>query len=100
MREIKKKGKVNRKYYPVILLLFAVFFLFQGKHADAAGNFVISKGVLTEYTGNSSRVTVPDNVKKLGASAFEGNKNITYVSLPGKVTEIGAQAFKDCKYLR
>ncbi len=74
--------------------------IIQGRQIKAASDFVISNGTLVEYTGNSSSVTVPSSVKKIGASAFEGNTTVTYVSLPNNLTEIGAQAFKDCTKLR
>lgn len=46
-----------------------------------------------------ARVTLPANTKKVGASAFEGDKGITCVEIPYGCTAIGANAFKDCTAL-
>lgn len=62
-----------------VLSLCMCLGIVQGKQTRAASDFVISNGTLIEYTGNSSNVTVPSSVKKIGASASEGNTTITYV---------------------
>lgn len=95
-----KKIKNECLLCTMLLFMCTASLMAHGKRAEAAGKFVISKGVLVEYKGNSSSVTLPSSVKKIGASAFEGNKKLKYVNIPGKVTEIGAQAFKDCTSLK
>lgn len=45
-----------------ILLFICTFSLtLNGKSAEAAGKFVISKGVLLEYRGSSSSITLPSS---------------------------------------
>ena len=97
VKTVLKKWKV---FCFVVVSLCVCVGIMNVKQAKAASEFVIDGGVLVEYTGNSSSVTVPGNVKKIGASAFEGNKKVTSVQLPKSVTEIKAQAFKGCTSLR
>ena len=59
---------------------------------------------ITSYKGTASAVAVPSTidgykVTKIGASAFENNKNLYSVTMPNSVTEIGTSAFNDCKNL-
>ena len=44
-------------------------------------------------------VVIADNVKLIGASAFEGCTNLSKATLGKGVTEIGSNAFKNCKKL-
>lgn len=67
-------------------------------------NYGASGGVLTEYTGNESSVTIPSSlgsskVTAIGAGAFSGNTNVRSVSIPSSVTQIGQEAFSDCTSL-
>lgn len=67
--------------------------------------FNVSDGVLSEYTGDESSVSIPSkvgssNVIAIGTGAFMGNTNITTVSIPSTVTRIGIEAFSDCTNLR
>ena len=41
-----------------------------GKTVSAAGDFVISNGVLTKYTGAGGEVDIPEEVITIGASVF------------------------------
>ncbi|MCC8161014.1 MAG: leucine-rich repeat protein, partial [Oscillospiraceae bacterium] len=69
--------------------------------------FVVEDGVLTEYTGTSVNVTVPETVDgqtitAIGASAFEiseNGENIESVTLPDTVTTIEEYAFCHCTSL-
>lgn len=67
-------------------------------------NYNASGGVLTEYTGNESSVTIPSSlgsskVTAIGAGAFSGNTNVRSISIPSSVTQIGQEAFSDCTSL-
>lgn len=63
-------------------------------------SFDIEDGVLYRYTGFSKNVRIPDNVKKVGAYAFSGNKAIEVIYLPDTVTSIGKGAFEHCENLK
>ena len=43
------------------------------------------------------RITLPEGVKKIGASAFEFCKSLTTLSLPSTVESVGKDAFINCK---
>lgn len=63
-----------------------------------------SGGVITEYTGNDTSVSIPstigsDTVTAIGSGAFAGNTDIKSVYLPSSVTQIGQEAFADCTSL-
>ncbi len=67
-------------------------------------NYGASGGVITEYTGNESNVSIPSKigsqtVTAIGAGAFSGNEDIKSVSLPSTVTQVGQEAFSDCTSL-
>lgn len=59
---------------------------------------VVGDGVLIDYNGTKTEVTIPDTVKYI-SSGFYGNDNITHVSIPNTVTCIGDVAFSHCMYL-
>lgn len=67
---------------------------------DVNDFLVVGDGILISYKGNSSKVTIPENVKKIGANVFEGHTEIVSVNIPYKVEEIGEEAFKGCTSLR
>lgn len=67
-------------------------------------NFGVSGGVITEYTGSDSSVSIPssigsDKVTAIGSGAFSGNTSVKSVSVPSSVTQIGQEAFADCTSL-
>ena len=63
-------------------------------------DFVIKNGVLTEYTGEGEeKVTIPNSVKEIGASAFSDCISLEYIVIPNSVTTIGSSAFDDCSRL-
>lgn len=63
-----------------------------------SNDFIISDtGILSEYTGSHTAITVPKKINnipvtKIGGDCFAGS-NIEYIELPETVTEIGYQAF-------
>ncbi|MCI8476793.1 MAG: leucine-rich repeat protein [Oscillospiraceae bacterium] len=64
-----------------------------------SSDFVIENGVLVEYTGSSTAVTVPAGVTVIGRHAFEEQRFITQITLPAGVTRIEEQAFQRCSSL-
>ena len=60
--------------------------------------FIIKNGVLTEYVGRKTDVTVPDGVTVIGEKAFF-MQNIRRVVLPEGVTAVMNSAFSFCREL-
>ena len=46
-----------------------------------------------------TKLTIGDNITKIGKYAFSGCKSLTSVTIPKSVTKIGNSAFEDCKSL-
>ncbi|MBR2672261.1 MAG: leucine-rich repeat protein [Oscillospiraceae bacterium] len=61
--------------------------------------FVIEGGTLKKYRGERTDVSIPDNITKIGVSAFSNCKGLISVSIPDGVKEIGAYAFEGCAAL-
>ncbi|MCB6547165.1 leucine-rich repeat domain-containing protein, partial [Blautia glucerasea] len=56
-------------------------------------DFIVVDGEVTGYTGDSTEVTIPEGVTKIGASAFKKSQ-IQKITIPAEVTEIGENAFQ------
>lgn len=66
--------------------------------------YSLSGGVIQQYTGSDSSVSIPskvgsETVTAIGAGAFASNPNIKSVAIPSTVTQIGQEAFADCTRL-
>lgn len=59
-------------------------------------DFYISGNILMSYTGTEERVTVPDGIKIIAESCFEGNERIGRVIMSDSVREIHENAFRNC----
>ena len=83
------------------LLLTLALCLGLSAPAFAAGSdFVIEKGVLTEYKGSDAVVTVPEGVTEIGYEAFfRVARKMTEVRLPQSLTKIGDSGFWGCTAL-
>ena len=94
-----------RKLRRITLLLslaaICLLFLIPTYKSSAAdtNDFQVSRGTLIKYTGTASNVSVPDEVKKIGAEAFAENTYITSVRIGKNVKEIEYGAFRDCTAL-
>ena len=65
-------------------------------HMQAASDFVIKNGVLTEYKGSGGDVVIPNTVTGIGECAFGGCENLKSVTIPKSVTSIGEDVFLEC----
>ena len=66
------------------------------KAIGATEDFQIDDGVLTAYLGNGGEVIIPEEVTKIGTSAFQNCTALTKVTIPESVTTIGTYAFRGC----
>ena len=56
-------------------------------------DFIVVDGEVTGYTGDSTEVTIPEGITKIGTSAFKKSQ-IQKITIPAEVTEIGENAFQ------
>lgn len=52
------------------------------------------------YCGSEPVVNIPDGIKKIGFTLFEGHKQLLAVNIPGSVETIETRAFHDCTALQ
>ncbi|MGN0166225.1 MAG: leucine-rich repeat protein [Lachnospiraceae bacterium] len=57
---------------------------------------ILGDGILYDYQGNETEVTIPEGVKVIGPISFSQNFTLTKVNIPDSVTIIGQQAFMGC----
>ena len=62
----------------------------------SADDFSVSDGILTKYNGPGGNVNIPDNVQKIGGSAFQDCEKVTSVSIPEGCFAIEDGAFDGC----
>ena len=62
-------------------------------------DFVTIGSTLIAYKGQDEEEVIPENVTRIGASAFEGNTTLKKIVFSQYVTEIGDNAFADCSAL-
>ncbi len=92
---------ISALFIAAVCGLFAV----PGGAADADFAFDAQTGAITGYTGPGGDVAVPDSiggvqVRRIGQSAFNANRDITSVALPAGVRRIEHSAFYFCENLR
>lgn len=68
--------------------------------SQATDGFVIFDDYLEAYTGPDTSVEIPQNVKTIGRSAFDGNAYVTSIQISNGVATIEELAFANCKKLR
>lgn len=73
-----------------------------GTETEPPDTFTINDdGKLVKYTiGDKTDITIPDTVRYIGASAFQGCRTLTSVTIPASVESIGLNAFSGCPYLK
>lgn len=70
------------------------------KESDLKEDFVIKNDVLIKCTNKDlTTVLIPDSVKRIEHSAFEGCSNLNTIIISNSVTEIGGDAFNSCSSL-
>ena len=75
------------------------FSAFEGtKLIEADGFVIIGDGILIEYNGTGSNLSVPDTVKDIG-TVFFGNTTLKSIFLPDTVTKLETDAFAACSEL-
>ncbi|MBD5436863.1 MAG: leucine-rich repeat domain-containing protein [Treponema sp.] len=57
-------------------------------------------GVLCEYVGSDTDLTIPSFVTSIGYEAFKGNEDITSIKFSGVVKAIEQSAFEGCSSLK
>ena len=66
-----------------------------GTAAPQPSDFEILDGTLVKYRGNDAEVVVPEGVRVIGPTAFQGNR-LTSLTLPSSLRRIEQQAFYLC----
>ena len=61
--------------------------------------FIIRKGVLSQYNGPGGEVVIPEGVQTIGENVFEKCESLTGVTIPEGVCLIGKDAFCACGHL-
>lgn len=96
--------RIIRNLTGVLLLSLAIVVtqipVEQMQAAESASDFQLDGTTLVKYTGTASAVSVPDEVKKIGEEAFNGNSAITSIRLPKGLESIGYGAFGSCTSLK
>lgn len=96
--------RIIRNLVGVLLLSLAVAAtqipVEQMQAAGSDSDFQLDGTTLVKYTGTASAVSVPGEVKKIGAEAFNGNTSITSVRLPKGLESVGYGAFGNCTSLK
>jgi len=67
--------------------------------ASSKSMIMLGDGILYAYRGSGSFAEIPEGVKIIGASVFEGNTDLKSVSIPSSVHTILDSAFAGCKEL-
>ncbi len=57
-------------------------------YKNASGYLIVGDGILYDYCGSETVLTVPDGVKTLSSSAFNFNMKVTSLTLPGSLVYI------------
>ena len=86
----------NYIFYTLTILLAMVCISVFTPLSVSADDFSVSDGILTKYNGPGGNVNIPDNVQKIGGSAFQDCEKVTSVSIPEGCFAIEDGAFDGC----
>ncbi len=81
-----------------LILLITISVCSVPVYVSAVSDYVVEDGILVEYNGTDTSVSVPVGVFYIADSVFEGNTKITSVDLNG-ASVIGNRAFYGCTSL-
>ena len=98
MRHNYRMGRLAALFMLLIMLCNGLCLGIEVKAADS--EFLIEDGVLLEYRGTKSKVTIPKSVTEIGERAFAGAETLKSVTIPKNVTKIGNYAFSGCSKLK
>ena len=63
---------------------------------EKQNGFITLNSVLVAYSGDDSKVIIPEGITAIADGVFESHREITSVQIPQTVTSIGSQAFCRC----
>jgi len=89
--EEKEENKIDGA---VIVTKTGNKFKYEYKFPDLNDFTINNSGVLSEYTGDSTEIIIPNSVTTIGVSVFK-NKQLTSVIIPNSVTKIEPLVFSD-----
>lgn len=99
-----KKKKIIKKLIvltlSVVVLLSGLTSVYAEDDSVVSNDFKVDNGVLVEYTGTGTEVTIPDGIVEIGVGAFEENTIVERVIIPEGVTYISPYAFYGCTALQ
>ena len=77
-------------------------YAFEGTpYLTSLGTFAaVGDGVLVKYQGYDTKITIPDNIRRIASASFMTRSKITSVTIPRSVYSIDPYAFADCVGLR
>ena len=95
----KRKGLALLLSLAMIVGLLPMTAFADGGIMPDENGFLISGGMLLEYTGNAEEVVIPDTVTDIVAG-FKNNAKIVKVTIPKTVKTIGQNVFSGCSALK
>lgn len=87
---------MKKRLLSMVLALVMVLGMLPVAASAADGDFTITDGVLTSYTGSGGDVTIPDGVVSIRSFVFYNCSSLTGVTIPASVTRIEESAFEGC----
>lgn len=90
---------MKKTWFAVIAAVAVVLAGCSSEPDEEPSPWKIENGVLIRYEGADEQVTIPAEVKEIGARAFKGRTALKGVTIPESVTKIGDNAFDGCTSL-
>lgn len=96
---MRKRKRLCGVLIMIMALILMTLPVSEADAASSASDFVMEGNILVKYKGTEKDVSVPDDVKVIGESAFENNTVLERVVLPKSVEKIEPYAFWGCDNL-